>query len=407
MALREDCHLTEDDLSDEAKQLFPFHKEILESLNLCKRTVLSNDGLTAIGKHIFCSKTLRSHNNVKSVLNYLASKPLVRKENIDKFPMIFIVGQARTGTTLLYNLMACDPACRAPRLTDMTVQPIPPILRSNIDEHKRRAENERSIVAKEFEAAKCDIEKYRKNKSSSHAVYNYEEDSNLFLDIGVRVVPYVITPGETDYHIWYRDNQDKDFLYMYHKTFFQMLHDADPPRTHWLLKSPSHTFWLDLLLKYYPQASLIMTHRRLDNVIASTCSLSSNVFGFMFDENNSTASTLMWQKTLDLINIGLERVIEFRNRQPPPTDVLDIQYEDLIKDPIATVRRIYDQYDFLQWSDDFENAMRTWLLDNPQGKQGQHQYSLEKFDLNDQWNKELYEKYEMMFLSPDTTDSAL
>ncbi len=46
------------------------------------------------------------------------------------------------------------------------------------------------------------------------------------------------------------------------------------------------------------------------------------------------------------INIRIDRIIEFHNRKPLPKNVFDIQYEDLIKDPIGTVHRIYDHFDF-------------------------------------------------------------
>jgi hypothetical protein len=132
-----DFDLNEDGLTDQAKHQFPFYKEILESLTYGGRSVLSNNILSAGGKHIFCSGLIRGFDNVKNVLNYLSSKPMETKEKISEVPMIVICGLPRTGTTLLHNLMACDPSCRAPLSTDMARQSIPPILRSNIDEHKR------------------------------------------------------------------------------------------------------------------------------------------------------------------------------------------------------------------------------------------------------------------------------
>ncbi|CAF4067616.1 unnamed protein product [Rotaria sordida] len=39
------------------------------------------------------------------------TKPLQTKEKISDVPMIVICGLPRTGTTLLHNLMACDPSC--------------------------------------------------------------------------------------------------------------------------------------------------------------------------------------------------------------------------------------------------------------------------------------------------------
>jgi hypothetical protein len=60
---------------------------------------------------------------------------------------------------------------------------------------------------------------------------------------------------------------------------------------------------------------------------------------------------------------------------------------------------LYDHFDYLQWSDEFEEAMRKWLIENPQGKQGRHSYSLAEFNLETQMNKQLYQDYEKMFLS--------
>jgi hypothetical protein len=99
------------------------------------------------------------------------------------------------------------------------------------------------------------------------------------------------------------------------------------------------------------------------------------------------------------IDICLDRIIEFRSRESSSKNIFDVQYEDLLNDPIGTVHRIYNHFDFLKWSDEFEKAMRAWLIDNPQGKQGRHSYSLADFNLEVQMNKQVYKDYEKMFLS--------
>jgi hypothetical protein len=73
--LLHDFHLTEDDLSNDAKDKFPFHAEIINSLNFVGHSILMNENLTPAGRHILCSKILRRHENTKSVFNYLASTP--------------------------------------------------------------------------------------------------------------------------------------------------------------------------------------------------------------------------------------------------------------------------------------------------------------------------------------------
>jgi hypothetical protein len=398
--LLHDFHLNEDDLSDDAKRLFPFHTEILESSNYNGRLVLNDNQFSSGAKHIIFSRIIRSHNNVKSVLNYLATKPLKTRQKISEVPTIVICGLPRTGTTLLHNLMACDPSCRAPFLTDMVMQPIPPILRSNIDEHKRRVKAEATIEAKVFEVVGWNAEKYRKNVASSHASFSTEEDTLLFYEVGIRGLYHIFGLKHTPPYTWYFDQYNKDFAYQYHQTVLQMLHDVDPPRTHWQLKSPLHSFYMTTLLKYYPQASIIMSHRRLDEVIPSLYShLFSALTPFFKEAELGNLKLTFDQIILAFIDIWIERIMEFYSQQPSPRNVFDIQYEDLIKDPIGTVHRIYDHFDYLEWSDEFEQAMCTWLIDNPQGKQGRRSYSLAEFNLETQINKQLYKDYEKMFLS--------
>ncbi|CAF3725699.1 unnamed protein product [Rotaria sp. Silwood1] len=369
--LLNDFHLSADDLSDEAKQRFSFYIDIQNSLDFFGHTVLKNESLTAGGRHILCSRIVQSYRTVKNILNYLATVPSQSKEEVNYVPMVVICGLPRTGTTLLYNLMACDPACRAPLLSDMSVSPIPPIPRSDIEEHKRRMTNEGILMMQVFQTAGCDFQQYSKVLSSVHPLLPLEEDATLLGCGDVKIVLCNLVPKQENLVTHYTDKQNNNYIYDYHKTVLQMLHDVDPPRIHWLLKSPVHTFWLNNLMKYYPQASLIMSHRRLNEVLPSSCRIALALSNVHFKEDDLDSMKTVIEQTSAIIDIWIERIIEFRLQQPPPENVFDIQYEDLLKDPIGTVRRIYDRFDFLQWSDEFEKSMHTWLVNNPQQKQVQ------------------------------------
>jgi hypothetical protein len=142
-----------------------------------------------------------------------------------------------------------------------------------------------------------------------------------------------------------------------------------------------------------------MTHRRVDQVLPSLYSCWLAVSNIYFNEDNLINLMNILQEIIPtILDIWIDCIIEYRTRQESTKNTLDIKYEDLIKDPIGTVRRIYDHFDYLEWSDQFEEAMRGWLIDNPQGKRERHCYSLTQFNLETQMNKQLYNDYEKLLI---------
>jgi hypothetical protein len=100
----------------------------------------------------------------------------------------------------------------------------------------------------------------------------------------------------------------------------------------------------------------------------------------------------------------MESILEFRLDQSDKHDqvrknIFDVFYDDLMKEPVAIVRQIYDHFG-LRWSQEFETAMYSWLRDNPQGKQGRHSYSLSDFDLTHEDIATRYGAYIDLFLRP-------
>ena len=66
--------------------------------------------------------------------------------------------------------------------------------------------------------------------------------------------------------------------------------------------------------------------------------------------------------------------------------------------PIAIVRNIYDHFG-LDYSDEFEEAMKKWLHDNPQGKQGRNTYHLADVNLTAEDIEKRYADYIDRFLA--------
>ena len=72
--------------------------------------------------------------------------------------------------------------------------------------------------------------------------------------------------------------------------------------------------------------------------------------------------------------------------------ILDIQYRDLVADPIACVRRVYRHFD-LQLLDSTLERMRTHLALNPRHRFGVHRYDQESFGLTPSAIESAFKRY--------------
>ena len=63
-----------------------------------------------------------------------------------------------------------------------------------------------------------------------------------------------------------------------------------------------------------------------------------------------------------------------------PDAVHHIQYADLVKQPIETIRGIYTRFDE-PFTPAAHTAMEAYLAGNEQGKHGKHSYNLEEYGL--------------------------
>jgi hypothetical protein len=78
--------------------------------------------------------------------------------------------------------------------------------------------------------------------------------------------------------------------------------------------------------------------------------------------------------------------------QDKASQFVDIQFEEVIADPVASLRRAYGELG-MAWSGEVELRMRTFLADNPRHKHGGHRYELSDFGLELGAIRERFEAY--------------
>lgn len=296
---------------------------------------------------------------------------------------IFVTGLPRTGTTLLHGLLAQDPASRAPLGWEM-MYPSPPPRPSLAGRDRRIAIAERQIrwfhrLAPDFRAIhptgamlpeECLV-------IASHSFVSFQFQTMYFV------------PG---YQSWLEE-RDLTESYSWHRRFLQHLQWGWPERR-WILKAPAHLFGLEALLRVYPDAGVVLTHRAPLEVVASLASLTTALRSTFSDAVDPIAvGAEMTRRWAD----GLGRALRARDEERVPArSVVDVLYTDLLRDPIGAVRAIYRSFD-IELTAVAEGRMRAYLAANPKDRCGRHRYSLAEFGLDADEERERYGAYARRF----------
>lgn len=305
---------------------------------------------------------------------YLDANPALLDSPVERPVIVF--GMPRTGTTLLNNLLAADPARRSP-LTWEIDDPVPPPTRETLFTDPRalaQLEQHRALLA-----AYPDAGKYYRGSPV------YPNECLFFTRGDFRALIWESCGTLPAYRDWLFQ-ADMASTYALHKRFLQA-HQAHAPGI-WNLKQPSHGLWLDDVVATYPDARLVWTHRDPLAVAGSFCSLirlAHMTFAGPVDMD-WIAQDMPWQAVQHA-----ERPMDFRDRVGEDR-VIDVHYADLMRAPIDTMRTLYAAL-----GDDFtpeaQAGMQAWIDDNPQGKFGRHDYRLDEFGLIEGQVRAMFERY--------------
>ena len=129
------------------------------------------------------------------------------------------------------------------------------------------------------------------------------------------------------------------------------LNDADK---RWVLKNPSHLFALDALMAAYPDALVVQCHRPVETIMASMCSLAQHTTEGW---SNSFTGELIGQDAMETWSRGLE-LFNAERAKHDSAQFYDMDYFDLIKDPIGTVEGIYRHFG-IEVTDEARAAMQA------------------------------------------------
>jgi Sulfotransferase family len=265
---------------------------------------------------------------------------------------IFIVGQPRTGTTILYDLLAQDSTNRVP-LTWEVDHPCPPPRTETYGDDPRIATSQ----------AMADMaDQIIPGFTAFHPIgAQLAQECVRIMGSDFRSMIFPVQYRVLRYNRWLIHETDMASTYRWHRIFLEHLqsgHMAD----RWLLKSPAHLWYLPALLAEYPDALVIQTHRDPLKVVASVSALTAHLRQMASDHHSIAEAA---DQYCDDIFVGLERSLDARADGTLPVEqVVDVQFADFTADPFATIAAIYDRLG-LELTDDADQRMRTFLADHP------------------------------------------
>jgi hypothetical protein len=298
---------------------------------------------------------------------------------------IFVIGFARTGTTLIHSLLAEDTRARAPKWWH-THEPSPP-------------PGEVPVVEARIELAAQDLDRLLHQAPGLLTLHPYWdkrghcliEDEEIFTLDFQNAYPSLLYRVPALAMIL--DANNIAAAYRFHREFLQHL-QWNQPAKHWVVKGIYHQFVLDELFRAYPDAVCIWPHRDPVEVYPSMLAITAVLYGAITD----------WK--MDFKALGPLFVASIRNSldgtmaNPLVDDprIFHVDFPTLSHDPIGTIREAYAHWN-MPCTPAFESRMRAWLADPANGanRYGRYDYQLAPFGLTQDMLARTFADYRKRF----------
>ena len=331
-----------------------------EGLRLLVESCESAPGVNPGGREFVYGQFVDALWNRLRVVDYVKRHPDVLDERVER-PLV-VLGLPRTGTSLASYLLDRDQLRRS-LLTWEAEDSVPPsapdTLRTDPRCLKKKAQLDE--LAKGLKAANIPLVHWDEADGPTECVFVQGQDFKAYL-----WEAFMPTPAYAEWLL----QTDMSSAYAYERMVLQVLQSRAPGT--WSLKMPSHAVHIETLLATYPDVRIVWAHRDPFKAAASFLRLnylSRAATGADIDVGMIVANVLRQLKE------HIDRPLRARRRIGDHR-FFDLHYAELMRDPIAVMRSLYD------WAGDdltpsTERAMLDWLDAHPQDRHGAAPYSLD------------------------------
>jgi len=300
-------------------------------------------------------------------LRWLRKFPEIDREPIES--PIFLMGLPRSGTTYLQYLFDCDPRFRQIRTWE-ALTPFPPAGGDPV-----AAEHRRANWAARRRQMTPDVPGFE-------ALHLYDEDGSeechAFLEQSFGAAGLNNLYRVPDYFDYLLDSADLEASYRVHRRQLQLLQWRQPRRS-WTLKYPNHVLAIPEILRVYPDARLVMTHRDPVQCLASIANLTARLreprCGGPVDKHD------VGRHMHHFLGRHIERILQAADG-PCAQRIVHVDYYALVDDPVTQVRDIHARLG-IDSPEPVLQSIAEWRRLNPKNARGANAYDCAGFGLDE------------------------
>jgi Sulfotransferase family len=315
--------------------------------------------------------------------------PQIEKERIVK-PLL-IIGQGRSGTSFLLNLLSASPE-NGTVMTWEALYPCPPPEQKTyrtdprIEKGHQYADQWNRLVPELV---------------SMHEFSGYIPQEIVPLTApSFRSVGHFMVYGNVYRYLEYMATADLEPSYRYVERILKLLQWRNP-RKQWILKDSACLEELQYILEVFPDVCLVWSHRDPTTSVASTVNLIGSMLYAGTDRPFKGASLDQYMDPHGAAARLTAVIDQIESGAIPKERVFNIQYRDLVADPVGTAARIHDYFG-LPFSSQSRAALEEYMRQNPRTNRPPHKISPETRATVDR-QRAAFKRYREYFGVPDET----
>ncbi|KPK16581.1 MAG: hypothetical protein AMJ62_05130 [Myxococcales bacterium SG8_38] len=340
------------------------------ALSALTQSLNEDAALNFIGKiaaWLDCTRMAATHLRIEQALR---DAPAVEQTELP--PPVFVLGLFRSGTTVLHRLLGQDPDNR----TLPHWESFDPVHTLEGPEPRQRKLTRTLLLA--------DIVSPSIKAIHPMDAYQTDECRGMFTNV-FRTPQFTVQYRVAGYLDWLL-SQDAAIAYRHYRRQLQLVYHYRPDGKRFVLKDPTHTYFVDTIVEVFPDARFIFIHRDPVDTLSSICSL--HAYARSVFSTDVDAHAIGAELSDSYITRMLEPAIAAVDRLLPGR-VVHVRSSDLSRDPVGTVAGAYRSLG-LELGEEARVAMHQYIRAKRQNPSPGHLHSAQGFGLDPE---ALYERF--------------